>query len=43
MKQHRDYHKLAIIRRQAKGFTSVVPSKRIYKRYPKHKGGRFEH
>ncbi len=33
----RDYHKLAIIRRQARGFTSAVPSKKHYKRRPKHR------
>ena len=36
----RDYHKLAIIRRQARGFTSAVPSKKGYRRHPKHKGRR---
>ena len=33
----RDYHKLAIIRRQARGFTSAIPSKKRYKRRPKHR------
>jgi hypothetical protein len=33
----RDYHKLAIIRREARGNTTYVPSKKLYKRKPKHR------
>jgi len=33
----RNYHKLAIIRREARGNTSAVPSKKAYKRKTKHK------
>ncbi len=33
----RDFHKLAIIKREARGNTSSVPSKKIYKRKIKHK------
>ncbi len=40
--KYRDYHKLAIIRRQARGFTGTVPSKKGYKRHPKHKGRRLD-
>ena len=36
MKQ-RDYHKLAIIRRQARGYTTYIPSKKAYTRKEKHK------
>jgi len=36
MKQ-RDFHRLAIVKREARGFTSVIPSKKIYKRNEKHK------
>jgi hypothetical protein len=35
--KYRDYHKLAIIRREARGNTTSIPSKKIYKRKPKHK------
>lgn len=38
----RDYHKLAIIRRQARGFTSALPSKKGYRRHPKHRQKRFD-
>ncbi len=40
MKQikQRDFHRLAIIRREARGFTSAVPSKKRYRRHTKHKG-----
>jgi len=41
MKKQRDFHKLAIIRRQARGFTSAVPSKKRYVRHAKHKGRVF--
>ena len=33
----RDYHKLAIVKREVRGFTSKIPSKKIYKRHLKHK------
>ena len=33
----RDYHKLAIIRRESRGYTTAVPSRKAYKRHPKHK------
>jgi len=36
MKQ-RDFHKLAIIKKEARGNTTAVPSKKVYKRRPKHK------
>ena len=38
--RHRDFHKLAIIKREARGFTSFVPNKKTYKRHKKHKGRR---
>ena len=34
----RDKHKLAIIKREARGYTSSVDSSRKYRRHPKHKG-----
>jgi len=33
----RDYHKLAMLRGEANGKTRSVPSKKAYKRNPKHK------
>jgi hypothetical protein len=36
MKQ-RDFHKLAIIRREARGHTTAISSKKCYKRHAKHK------
>ncbi len=36
MKQ-RDFHRLAIIKREARGNTTLVPSKKLYKRKIKHK------
>lgn len=36
MKQ-RDFHKLAIIKRETRGFQSAVPSRKVYKRAEKHK------
>ncbi len=36
MKQ-RDFHKLSIIRREARGYTTAIPSKKHYKRHTKHK------
>jgi len=44
MKQikQRDFHRLAIIRREARGFTSAVPSKKCYCRHAKHKGAAFD-
>ena len=38
----RDLHKLAIIRRQARGFTSAVPSKKVYRRKAKHPKRSYE-
>ena len=32
----RDLHKLAIIRKEARGYTTSVPSKKIYNRKRKH-------
>ncbi len=36
--KQRDFHKLAIIRREARGHTTAVPSKKAYRRHAKHKG-----
>jgi len=36
MKQ-RDFHKLAIIKREARGNTTYIPSKKVYSRKAKHK------
>jgi len=33
----RDFHKLAIIKREAMGRTMVVASAKVYKRHAKHK------
>jgi hypothetical protein len=33
----RDFHKLAIIKREARGNTTAVPSKKVYNRKVKHK------
>jgi hypothetical protein len=33
----RDFHRLAIIKREARGNTTTVPSKKVYKRKVKHK------
>jgi len=33
----RDFHKLAIIKKEARGYTTSVPSKKIYSRKLKHK------
>ena len=33
----RDFHKLAIVRREARGHTSFVPSQKSYSRKKKHK------
>jgi len=33
----RDWHKLAILRGEAKGTTTAVPSKKLYSRKKKHK------
>jgi len=30
--KQRDFHKLAIIKREARGYTTTVPSKKIYNR-----------
>ena len=40
MKQ-RDFHKLAIIKREARGYTTAVPNKKAYNRKIKHKGGKY--
>jgi len=37
----RDFHKLAIIKREARGNTTSVPSKKRYKRKPKHRKANF--
>jgi len=37
MLKQRDFHKLAIIKKEARGYTTVVSSKRRYKRHDKHK------
>lgn len=34
----RNLHALAIVRRQARGNTTAVPSKKRYRRHLKHKG-----
>ena len=36
-KQPRDLHKLAIIKKEARGYSSAVSSKRVYTRKQKHK------
>ena len=36
MKQ-RNFHQVAVIRREARGFTAAVPSKKRYRRHPRHK------
>ncbi len=33
----RDFHKVAIIKREARGYTTVVPSKKTYSHKVKHK------
>ena len=33
----RDLHKLAIIKGEARGYTTAIPSKKAYKRHDKHK------
>jgi len=33
----RDYHKLAIIRKEARGYTTSIKSKKAYSRKVKHK------
>ncbi len=38
----RNYHKLAIIKREARGFSSAIPSKKHYSRKVKHKKGYSE-
>jgi len=37
----RDYHKLAIIRGEARGHTSFLASKKLYRRKAKHKKAKF--
>jgi len=36
MKQ-RDFHKLAILKKEARGYTTTVPSTKLYTRKNKHK------
>ena len=33
---HRNFHKLKILKGEARGHTSAIPSKKIYKRKSKH-------
>jgi len=40
--KHRDFHKLAIIKKEARGYTTAITSKKIYKRAIKHKGSLYE-
>ena len=40
MKQ-RDFHKLAIIRKEARGYTTAIPSKKLYSRKVKHKNREY--
>lgn len=35
--KRRDFHKLAILRKEARGHTSAVASKKVYRRKKKHK------
>jgi hypothetical protein len=35
--KYRDYHKLSIIKKEARGYTTSIPSKKIYSRKVKHK------
>ncbi len=35
MKQ-RDFHKLAVLRKEARGYTSSISSKKLYRRKEKH-------
>ena len=37
----RDFHRLSIIKREARGNTTTVPSKKAYKRHNKHKNREF--
>jgi hypothetical protein len=41
--KRRDFHKLAIIKREARGYTTAVPSKKVYKRKIKHKNSTGEY
>lgn len=38
----RDKNKLAIIRREARGNTTSVPSKKAFKRHPKHRNSAWD-
>jgi hypothetical protein len=40
MKQ-RDFHKLAILKKEARGYTTAIKSKKIYSRKVKHKKNQF--
>ena len=35
--KRRDFNKLAILRNEARGYTTSVPSKKLYRRKEKHK------
>ena len=37
----RDFHKLAIIRKEARGYTTAIPSKKHYTRKIKHKNREY--
>jgi len=37
----RDFHKLAILRGEARGHATFVPSKKLYKRRGKHQKGMY--
>jgi hypothetical protein len=37
MMKHRDFHRLAMIRGETRGYTTTVPSKKVYSRKIKHK------
>lgn len=38
----RDFHKLAIIKKKARGNTTAIPSKKVYSRKVKHKKRVYE-
>ncbi len=35
--KQRDFHQLAIIHKEVRGYQTSVPSKKVYKRKPKHR------
>ncbi len=35
--RQRDFHKLAMLRKEARGYTTYIPSKKCYRRKIKHK------